>query len=130
MNRFFLILFLFTFSCTSKQMQNSQQNLSFDEVEIPLHGSAVIGDLVEFSNTTDLIFYIKINSIRQGGAAGPIFQNGSTEQFILSKSFLRKYLEENGKELLESTSVGDQLLIIVSKDLKSNAFVITNLIRS
>ncbi len=122
------ILLILVFACTPRQNQRSQQVLTFEDVEIPKEGTAIIGMIDKVTDEDEITLTLIVKSIKQGGAGTPVFGKDSSESFLVTKAYQRKYEADNDRILLQDLDAGNEILLIVREDPGSQQLIISKIL--
>ncbi len=120
-------LLLIIVSCSPK-VKKSSNLISFDDVEIPREGTALIGSIVDIkSNEDGLNVTIKIDSFKQGGTGTTFFQKDQEESFTITRRTLTRLEEEKGVDLEKDLVKDRMVLAVISKNMRSGLLQINDI---
>ena len=126
-----LLLIAILASCAPKSAtQSSSEALTFDEIDIPIDGTALIGTIESVEEgASGLNLSVKVASMKQGGSGSPIFSKGTSQAIRAEGVFLRNFEEKHGQSLSRFLQRGDQVLLTVIKDMRTQENIVTKVVK-
>ena len=115
---YLILLLVAALSCSSSK--NSVKAFSHDDFLIGRSQSSLIGKIVKLTSDKESHeIRLLVASMKQGGATAPAVGVNSEVTVICTPLFSKNYKTRNNKSLEDVLKTDDEILMLVSKNLRS-----------